>query len=64
MPLSEAKRKGNARHAEKLDVIKIQPYKAKGAEIRAAAAAAGVSLQGYILEAVEEKMERDKEKTE
>jgi uncharacterized protein (DUF1778 family) len=41
--------------------ILIKPYKNQGAEIRAAAAQAGKSLQGYILEAVAEKMERDGE---
>ena len=45
---------------EKLDSIKLQPYKEEGQQIRAAAAAAGKSLQGYILEAVREKMEREK----
>jgi uncharacterized protein (DUF1778 family) len=35
------------------------PVKEKGATIRAAAANAGQSLQGYILQAVEERMARE-----
>lgn len=56
---SQAKKDANARHIAKLDQIKIQPVKAEGEAIRAAAAAAGMSLQAYILEAVREKMGRE-----
>jgi uncharacterized protein (DUF1778 family) len=59
MALSQRKAETDKRHLDKLDKIKIQPYKNQGAAIRAAAATAGKSLQGYILEAVAEKMERD-----
>ena len=57
--VSEAKRAGNARHVAKLDLIKIQPYKEEGAAIRAAALAANQSVQGYVLQAVRERMERE-----
>lgn len=60
---TQAKKDGNARHIAKLDVIKIQPYKEEGATIRAAAANAGKSVQGYILEAIREKMERERTAT-
>ena len=50
----------NARHIETLDKMLIRPHREEGTAIRAAAAAAGKSLQGYILEAVREKMEREK----
>ena len=60
MALSNKKAATNAAHIAKLDRMLIQPRKAEGQQIRAAAAAAGKSLQGYILEAVREKMERDK----
>lgn len=60
---TQAHREGNARHIAKLDIIKIQPYKAEGAAIRAAAAKAGQSVQAYILQAVRERMQRDKQKT-
>ena len=56
---SDAKRAGNARHQAKLDRIVIQPEKEEGAEIRQAAANAGQSVQGYILQAIKERMERE-----
>ena len=60
MAVSEAKRITDARHIAKLDQIKIQPYKEEGQAIRDAAASAGVSVQRYILDAVRERMEREK----
>jgi hypothetical protein len=60
MPVSEKKRKSNDRYNAKCDYIAVKPLKEKGEKIRQAAADAGMSLQGYILQAVEEKMERDK----
>ena len=59
MALSAKKAITDKRHQSKLDRMVIQPYKAEGITIRAAAAAAGQSLQGYILQAVRERMERD-----
>ena len=56
---TDAKRAGNARHQAKLDRIVIQPEKEEGAEIRQAAANAGQSVQGYILQAIKERMERE-----
>ena len=41
------------------DNIMIRPDKETGAEIRQAAAAAGQSVQGYILQACAERMKRD-----
>ena len=60
MIVSEAKRITDARHIAKLDQIKIQPYKDEGQLIREFAAAAGQSVQGYILQAVRERMDREK----
>ncbi len=57
--VSEKKKASNARYTEKCDIIYLKPIKARGAAIRAAAAASGQSLQGYILQAVEERMERE-----
>ena len=57
---SQAKKDANARYIAKLDQIKIQPLKEEGEAIRAAAAAAGMSLQAYILEAIREAMAKDK----
>ena len=56
---TDAKRAGNARHQAKLDRIVIQPEKEEGAIIRQAAANAGKSVQGYILQAIKERMERE-----
>lgn len=55
---SEAKRRGNAKYNAKCDQIMIKPLRPEGESIRAAAAAAGQSLQGYVLEAVRARMGR------
>ena len=55
-PLNAKKAATNAAHVAKLDLISLQPYKAEGAAIRAAASTAGQSLQGYVLQAVRERM--------
>ena len=60
MPVSETKRRNNDSYNAKCDRIVIQPRKERGQEIRKAAAAAGQSLQGYILQAIVERMEREK----
>jgi uncharacterized protein (DUF1778 family) len=59
MPVNEKKRASNDRYNATCDYISIRPKKDVGEGIRAAAAAAGMSLQGYILQAVREKMERE-----
>ena len=59
MQVTEAKRRNNDRYNAKCDAIMLRPVKERGAEIRAAAAAAGLSLQGWILQACAEKMERE-----
>ncbi|MCD7853619.1 MAG: hypothetical protein LUG15_06540 [Oscillospiraceae bacterium] len=64
MAVSAKKRITDKRHQSKLDKISIQPYKQDGAEIRAAAAAAGQSLQGYILQAIRERMARDQQQAD
>ena len=60
--VSEKKRITNDRYNKKCDAINIRPLKEQGQKIREAAAAAGQSLQGYILQAVAERMERDGQK--
>lgn len=59
MPISEKKKITNSRYIAKCDSIQIRPSKDRGAAIRAAAAAAGQSLQGYILQAVRARMEQE-----
>lgn len=56
MPLSKSERVKRAQ--AKCDQITIRPKKEVGQRIRAAAAAAGLPLQRYIIQAVEEKIER------
>lgn len=59
MPVSDAKKKANARWNASKDNIMIRPTKEEGATIRAAAIAAGQSNQQYILQATRERMSRE-----
>ena len=56
---TDAQRAAVLRHQAKLDRIVIQPEKEEGAEIRQAAANAGQSVQGYIMQAIKERMGRE-----
>lgn len=58
--VTDAKRRANDAYNAKCDYISIRPSKEDGAQIRAAAAAAGQSLQGYILQAVRDRIAREK----
>lgn len=60
MPVSEAKKKANARWNASKDNIMLRPTKEEGAAIRVAAAIAGQSNQQYILQATRERMDRDR----
>ena len=60
MPLTEAKRASNRKSDMKYQQILLKPYKEDGQLIREFASAAGQSVQGYILEAVQERMDREK----
>lgn len=62
MGLSEKKAASNARYNKTRDHIMLQPSKEEGAEIRAAAASAGESVQGYCLTAIRNRMDSDKVK--
>ena len=53
---TDAQKRASTNYNRKQDNIMIRPNKEEGATIRAAAAAAGKSVQGYVLEAVREKM--------
>ena len=55
----QPKWKSNAGHLAKLGRIVLQPYKEEDEAIRDAAKTAGQSLQGYILQAVRQKMRAD-----
>ena len=56
---TDAQRAAVLRHQAKLDRIVIQPEKEEGTIIRQAAANVGQSVQGYILQAIKERMERE-----
>lgn len=61
MTLTPARRESNKRSDAKYQQILLKPYKEEGQRIREAAAAAGESVQGYILKAVRQRMEREQE---
>lgn len=50
------------KYQQSRDNIMIRPDKETGAQIRQAAADAGKSVQQYILDAVADRMEKDKSK--
>ena len=59
---SEAQKKATAKYKEKnLKRIPLDVQKEKYEEIKAAADQAGKTVNGYIKEAIEEKMKREKE---
>lgn len=60
MAINPKKRITNDRYNAKCSQINIKPLKQEAEDIKASAAAAGQSLQGYILQAVRERMEREK----
>ncbi len=59
MAVSEAHKMASYKYNASRDSITIRPERSKGAEIRAAAAASGKSLQNYILDAISARMEQD-----
>ena len=58
-PTSDAQRKAVLAYQKRQDSIMLRPPKDDGAQIRAAAAAVGMSMQAWILTACAEKMQRD-----
>lgn len=60
MATSEAQKRASYKWNSSRDNITIRPDKETGAQIRQAAADAGQSVQQYILEAVSDRMEKDK----
>ena len=56
---TDAQKKASVKYNRSRDNIMIRPTKEEGAEIRAAAAAAGKSVQAFILEAAREKMQKN-----
>ena len=58
---TKAQIRANVAYNRRQDSITIRPSKEDGAAVRAAAVSAGQSLQGYIMQAVRERMEREKD---
>lgn len=61
MTMSDAHNRASAKWNASRDNIMIRPTKDHGQRIREAAAAAGQSVQQYVLEAVDARMEREQE---
>ena len=60
MSISEAQKKASIKYLEKLDEIRIRMPKGEKNNIKEAASAAGESMNQYIINAVDQRMERDK----
>lgn len=56
---TEARKASNKKSDAKYQQIMVKPYISEGNKIREAAAQAGQSVQQYILQAVDERMQRD-----
>lgn len=56
---TDAQKRAVRKYQQGQDNIMIRPSKAEGARIRAAAAAAGQSVQAYVIQACFERMQRD-----
>lgn len=62
MPVSKAQQKAVTKYMkENYDEIKVRVDKGRKAEIKAHAEAHGQSVNGFINEAIDEKMKRDKD---
>ena len=59
MGISEKKKLTNNRYLAKCAQLNLKPPKEEAAAIRAAAAACGQSVQGYILQAVRARMQAE-----
>ena len=60
MSVSAAQKKASIKYLEKLDEIRIRMPKGEKNNIKEAASAAGESMNQYIINAVDQRMERDK----
>ena len=59
MPVSDAQKKASIKYLEKLDEVRIRMPKGRKEAIKAAAAAAGESMNQYIITAIDQRMEQD-----
>jgi len=64
LAISDARRRANDKwNAKAYDEIKVRVYKGQKDEIKAHAEKQGESVNGFINKAIDEKIERDKEKS-
>ena len=62
MPVSKAQQKAVAKYVrEKYDLYQVKMPKGRKDEIKAHAESRGQSVNGFIITAIDEKMERDRE---
>lgn len=61
--VSKAQLEGSKRYLSKLDDIKVRVPKGRREELKAFAESQGKSLNSFIVEAIAEKIEREKEPT-
>ena len=61
-PISEARKRANDKYLENQDEIKVRVPNGRKAELQAHAESRGESLNGFIVRAVDETIERDNEK--
>lgn len=59
MAVSDAHKRASYKYNASRDNIMIRPSKEEGERIRAAAAAAGQSVQRYVLDAVTDKLNKE-----
>ena len=62
MAISEARKRANQAYIDKQDELKIRVPKGRKAEIQAHAETMGESLNAFVGRAINETMERDKQK--
>ena len=63
-PISEARKRANDKYLENQDEIKVRVPTGRKAELQAHAEQQGESLNGFIVRAVDETIERDNGKIE
>ncbi len=56
---TDAQKRASTNYNKRQDNIMIRPSKEHGSTIRAAAAAAGQSVQAYVLQAVQERLNKE-----
>lgn len=61
MAISEARKRANIKYNRSMDQITLRPSKERGAAVRAAAQAAGQPLQVWIMETLEERLQRERQ---